>query len=199
MPILTNDMLRTVMPGPGRERIELRDEGKGSVPGLIFRVTRASVRSWSVRYVNVGGGHRRKTIGNFPSTGLAAARIAARKLQGSIADKVDVVGVEKHARAEAVRRRLNTVTGLAEAYFEAAALGLHKGSDAKPKRELTMAEERRVYDKHVEPHFGGIAVADMNRDAIETFVARISRKHPRRAVLSETLSGNCYPMRSGNA
>lgn len=110
---LTADMLKAVVPQPGR-RIEIRDDAE---PGLSFRVTEKGASSWSLRYVNAAGEHRRKTIGGYPALGLAAARTEARKVKGTVATKIDLVGVERQAKDEARRRKLNTLAGLAEAYF----------------------------------------------------------------------------------
>lgn len=171
MPKLTPDLLKNVMPEDGKDRLELRDDDE---PGLLFRVTKAGARSWSIRYVNNAGEHRRKTIGPFPSVGLAKARELARKIKGEVASRVDVVGVEKQTKAEAQRRRMNRLAGLADAYFADAALGLHRAS-AKPKRKSTMDEEKRLYEKLVKPKFGDTPVSEITRREIMDFVGRQTR------------------------
>ena len=174
----SNDWLRNIEPEPGKRMQEWRDEGKGHAPGLIYRATDKGARTWSIRYVNSAGERRRATIGPFPAIGLAEARKRADIIKGEIAGKIDVVGIANEQKVAAAKRRLSTLSVLAEAYFDAAKLGLHRGSDAKPKRASTMAEEHRVYDKHVKPQFGHTAVAEMDRDDIESFVARMSRRAP---------------------
>ena len=67
-----------------------------------------------------------------------------------------------HKAAEVRRKRLNTVEGLADAYFIDAELGTHR-FNAKPKRPGTIAEEKRIYNKLVKPKFGKSAVADITR------------------------------------
>lgn len=162
------------MPDAGKERLELRDDDE---PGLLFRVTTSDARSWSIRYVNNAGEHRRKTIGPFPSIGLSKARELARKIKGEVARKVDVVGVEREAKAEAHRKHMNRLAGLADAYFADAALGLHRATvKAKPKRASTLAEEKRVYEKLVKPQFGDTPVADIKRRDIADFVSKQTRK-----------------------
>ncbi|MQV11225.1 tyrosine-type recombinase/integrase [Sinorhizobium meliloti] len=171
MPKLTADLLKNVMPEDGKDRLELRDNDE---PGLLFRVTKSGARSWSIRYLNAAGEHRRKTIGPFPSVGLAKARELARKIKGEVASKVDVVGVEKQTKVEAQRRRMNRLSGLADAYFADAALGLHRAS-AKPKRKSTMDEEKRIYEKLVKPKFGDTPVADITRREVTDFVSKQTR------------------------
>ena len=102
--------------------------------------------------------------------------VKARELKGSVAGKVDVVGVEKQTKAEARGRKLQTVARLAEAYFVAAALGTHVSGNARPKRASTIREEQRVYEKLVKPRFGDCAVADLRRAEIQDFVDRQSKK-----------------------
>lgn len=119
---LTNDMLKNATPEKGK-RLELRDDQE---PGLTFRVTDKGVRSWSIRYRNAAGEHRRKLIGPYPSVSLAKAREEARKIKGTVAGGSDVVATERLSKAEEKRKRLSTLEGLAEAYFADAALGTHR-------------------------------------------------------------------------
>lgn len=164
---LTNDMLKNAIPEKGK-RLELRDDQE---PGLIFRVTENGVRSWSIRYRNAGGEHRRKAIGPYPSISLAKARELARKVKGTVAEGSDIVATERLNKAAEVLKRLNTVEGLAEAYFTDAELGTHR-FNAKPKRPGTIAEEKRIYSKLVKPKFGKSAVADITRAEIQAFVSK---------------------------
>lgn len=160
------------MPEKGK-RIELRDDDE---PGLIFRVTDKGVRTWSVRYRNAAGEQRRKNLGAFPSIGLSRAREGARKAKGAVAGGSDPVAIDRALRAEEKRRRLHTLAGLAEAYFEAAGDGLHRGARGTPKRASTIAEERRVFDKLVKPTFGDSAVANITRAEIRDFVTKQGRR-----------------------
>lgn len=174
---LSSDFLRDFVPPPGQARLEERDEGPGAEPGLAIRVTDKGVKSWSVRYRNAAGEHRRKTIGPFPAFGLAAARTEARKIKGLVAGKTDVVGEEKKAKQEAAARKLRTVDGLAEAYWTACELGMHRsGTKAKPKRPATITEDKRIYDKHIHRKFGDTPVADMERADIQAFVDKESKR-----------------------
>jgi integrase len=168
---LTTDLLKNVLPEPGK-RLELRDD---QTPGLIFRVTPAGQRSWSYRYRSPAGEQRRKTIGEFPSVGLAEARRRASVTRGEVSGGADPVQTERDDRKAKVTRRLRTFSGLAEAYFIEAAEGLHR-PDADAKRASTMGEERRIYDKHVEPHFGGWAIADITRAEVQNFVSKQTRE-----------------------
>lgn len=166
---LTNDVVKNAMPELGK-RLEIRDDVEA---GLIFRVTDKGVRSWSVRYRNAAGEQRRKNLGSFPSVGLSKAREEARKAKGSVATGTDVVAVERATKAEERRKHLHKLSGLAEAYFIAAAEGTHKGGPkAAPKRASTIAEEQRVFDKLVKPKFGDSAVANITRIEIREFVAK---------------------------
>lgn len=168
---LTNDMLKNATPGKG-ERLELRDDQE---PGLTFRVTDKGARSWSIRYRNAAGEHRRKLIGPYPSVSLAKAREEARKIKGTVAGGSDVVATERLSKAEEKRKRLSTLEGLAEAYFADAALGTHR-ANAKAKRESTLAEEKRIYEKLVKPEFGKEPVTGISHTDIQAFVTKQTRK-----------------------
>ena len=168
---LTNDMLKNAVPEAGK-RLEMRDDQE---PGLTFRVTEKGVRSWSIRYRNASGEHRRKLIGPYPSVSLAKAREEARKIKGSVASGSDVVATERLSKTEEKRKRLNTLEGLADAYFEDAALGTHR-ANAKAKRESTIAEEKRIYEKLVKPEFGKEPIASITHAEIQAFVTKQTKK-----------------------
>ena len=169
---LTNDILKRAVPEPGK-RLELRDSDE---PGLIFRVTESGARSWSLRYRNAAGEQRRKSLGSYPSVTLSKAREEARKIKGAVAGGSDVVGDDRARRALEATKRLHTMSGLAEAYFADAAVGLHRANTRSPKRESTINEERRIWEKLVAPTLGKRGVADITRADVETLVKKATKK-----------------------
>lgn len=169
---LTSDFLKTALP-PRGTRLEVRDDEEA---GLVFRVTDSGRRSWSVRYLNAAGDHRRKAIGPFPSIGLAKAREEARKIKGTVARGSDVVATDRAVKAEAKRQKLRTLGGAGEAYFADAELGLHKPNASGAKRPKTTKEEQRIFDTLVEPEFGDTPLADLRRADIQAFVSKVSKK-----------------------
>jgi integrase len=170
---LTTDFLKNAVPASGESRLEVRDDDER---GLVFRVTKAGARTWSVRYVNKAGDHRRKVIGPFPSIGLARAREEARKIKGAVAGGTDVVAIERQDQAAAKLSKQRTVSGAGDAYFADAALGLHKPNSTGPKRPRTMLEERRIFDRLVVPEFGSTPLADLRRADIQAFVSSVSKE-----------------------
>lgn len=170
---LTNDILKNAMPEPNK-RLEFRDDQES---GLTFRVTDKGVRTWSIRYRNAAGEHRRKLIGPYPSISLAKAREEARKIKGTVAAGSDVVATERLIRAEERRKKLNTFGGLAEAYFLDAALGTHR-VNARAKKSSTITEEKRIYEKLIKPEFGAEAVAGIRQFDVQSFVTKQTKKAP---------------------
>ena len=170
---LTTDLLKNSRPAPGQARLELRDDDE---PGLIFRVTSAGVRTWSIRYRTAGGEQRRKSLGTYPATALSRAREEARKLKGSVAHGADPVAAERKTKATETAKRLRTVKGLAEAYFADAALGLHRPNAKAPKRVGTLTEERRIFDRLIEPELGSTPIEDIARADVQAFVTRQAGK-----------------------
>ena len=170
---LTNDTLKHAMPEPGK-RLELRDDVE---PGLIFRVTDGGIRTWSVRYRNAAGEQRRKSLGPYPSVPLAEARARAREIKGAVAGGSDVVGLDLAQRAAEAGKKLHRLDALATAYFEDAKRGLHKANAKAPKRETTITEERRVFDKLISPALDK-PVPDIKRSDVQALVTKVSRKSP---------------------
>lgn len=168
---LTNDLLKNAMPEKGK-RLEFRDDQE---PGLIFRVTEKGARTWSIRYRNAADEQRRKLIGPYPSISLAKAREEARRIKGTVASGADIVAAERLSKAEEKRKRLSTLQGLADAYFDDAALGTHR-ANAKAKRESTIAEEKRIYERLVKPEFGAEPLSSITHAHIQAFVTKQTRK-----------------------
>ena len=168
--LTTETLLAIASPSAG-ERIELRDPAE---PGLIFRVSPSGAKSWSVRYLNNVGEHRRKTIGAFPTIGIVRARQLARQIKGSTAEGEDPVGQEKEARAEVQRARMNTLDGLFEEYIADAKIGMHR-VNGRAKRPSTMYQMERNFDRLLRPTLGNRAVASINRRDILDLVAQKSR------------------------
>jgi integrase len=178
MPKLTADTLAKIAPDPLR-RLELRDTGPVAVAGLIFRITPAGARSWSVRYLTEAGDHRRKSLGTYPEIGLARARVLARIVHGQTAEKVDVVGEEREAKAEAQRQRLNRLDTLADAYFAAAAIGSHRsGHRVRPKAPRSLAEEQRTWRVDLKPTFGKRPVTAITRREVIAFIDGLTQRSP---------------------
>ncbi len=176
---LTTDVLKNSSPGLGQNRLELRDTGPGSEPGLIFRVTKTGKRSWSIRYRNNAGEQRRKAIGPYPAVSLKAARERARTIKGTISAGTDVVATERRTKADAAAKRLRTLDGLADAYWNDAALGHHKdGDNVRPKSPRTIADERAIYKNHIKPEFGSSSIDDIRRADVRSFIKRVSRNTP---------------------
>lgn len=170
---LTDDFLKNAK-AEGAARLEVRDEKE---PGLIFRVTAKGVKTWSLRYRNNAGEHRREKLGSYPAIGLAKARDLARQAKGDVAGGVDRVAVRAAGKTEEKRQRLNTLDGVAVAYFAACRAGTHRGGPvAKPKRESTLAEEERIYNKLIKPKLGTRALASLTRTEISDFVSKQAKK-----------------------
>jgi integrase len=168
---LTNDLLKHARPECGK-RLELRDDDE---PGLIFRVTDSGKRSWSLRYRNAAGEHRRKSIGTYPSVTLSRAREEARKIKGAVASGSDVVGAERAHKAAEAGKRLHGLDALALEYFEAAEHGMHKPNARAAKRASTVKEERRIYDRFVAPVLARKPVPDIKRSDVQSMVTKIAK------------------------
>jgi integrase len=79
-------------------RVEIRDAG---CRGLVLRVTKPGVKSWSFRYRAPGGGAvSRATIGRYPDVGLGAARLAADAMRAKVAAGGNPVVEKRRERAE---------------------------------------------------------------------------------------------------
>jgi integrase len=154
---------------PAARLIELLDADP-KARGLALRITPAGIKSWTLRYRLPTGERKRITLGSYPAMSLSKARDAVSLKLASIVDGKDPAADKKNARANAERQRLETLSVLAEKYFEAAAKGRHRAGKARPKRATTMKLERYYWDRFVSPRFGNRALRTINRADIQTFV-----------------------------
>ena len=175
MPNFSTDYLKAVLPPPGVARLEVRDPEER---GLVLRVTSTGQRTWSVRYVNAAGDHRRKSLGSFPAVGLARAREEARKVKGGVAQGKDIIAIERRAAADAKRDKLNSLNAIADQYFADAELGLHRPNGRGPKAASTTNEEKRLFDRFIRKGLGKRPFREIRRVEIQEVVTSISRKSP---------------------
>lgn len=173
MQTFNDAMVKALKPLEGK-RQEIPDP---KTSGLTIRITSTGVKTWAFRYRNAANRQCRVTLGRYPMISLADARLKAKLLVGEVASDKDPVAERKKERARLTAEALRTVDGLAEAYFEDAAMGLHR-RNAQPKREGTLSGERRIYDRLVKPVFGSVAIADLTKPDIQAFVSKQSRHAP---------------------
>jgi integrase len=154
---------------PSARLVELLD-ADSKARGLALRITPSGIKSWTLRYRLPTGERKRITLGGYPAMSLSKARDMVALKLASIVDGKDPSADKKNARANAERQRLETLSVLAEKYFEAAAKGRHRGGKAKPKRASTLKLERYYWDRFVSARFGKRALRSIKRADIQTFV-----------------------------
>lgn len=112
--------------------------------GLAVRVFPSGSKQFEYRYVTTSGVRRRLVLGTYPGLTLAKARIAANAARMSVLGGADPVG-ERAAARERIRTGA-TLDELAEAYWSAAAVGLH-GGRRRPKRPISIQRERHTWKR----------------------------------------------------
>lgn len=173
MATFNDAMVKALKPIEGK-RQEVPDP---KTPGLTIRVTSTGVKSWAFRYRNATNRQCRVTLGRYPMISLAYARLKAKLLVGEVASDKDPVAERRREKARLAAEALRTVDGLASAYFDAAAMGLHR-RNAQPKRESTLSSEHRLFERLVKPVLGPIPVSDLTKADIQAFVSKQSRHAP---------------------
>lgn len=135
--------------------------------GLAVRVFPSGSKQFEYRYVTASGVRRRLVLGTYPGLTLAKARIAATASRMSVMEGADPVG-ERAAARDRIRTGA-TLDELAEAYWTAAAVGLH-GGRRRPKRPISIQRERHTWKRHVKAPLGGRAFADIKRADVKAFM-----------------------------
>lgn len=153
--------------------------------GLTLRISPSGVKSWSTRFRLAETGERRRIqLGRYPAVSLSSARDKALEVHGKAAKDIDPAKERMAKRAAAEKAKLETLSVLADRYFEAAAKGRHR-RNGKPKRESALKLERYYWLKHVEPAFGKKSVHEIKRGDIQAAVdkAKPSTGRQMRALL----------------
>lgn len=119
--------------------------------GLCVRVFPTGTKNFEFRYTAENGTRRRHPLGAYPDIGLAVARAKAGAVRVSVVDGDDPSARRAEAREKA--RTGETLTELANAYWAAAARGLH-GGRRRPKREATIQKEKAYWRNHLEKRMG---------------------------------------------
>lgn len=143
----------------------------GGSRGLSLRVYPSSSKQFELRYLTESGKRRRLVLGLYPDLSLAEARAKAATMRVAVHEGLDPVGERTVARD---RARMQTKTGdtldqLAEAYWKAAEVGLH-GGRRKPKRAVTIQNERSVWKNHIERPLGGRDFTEIRRADVKAFM-----------------------------
>lgn len=139
--------------------------------GLAIRVYPTGARVFQFRYVALNGARRRLPLGAYPGLSLADAKEKAQALRVHVVDGLDPAAERANARASA--RTGDTLAELADAYFQAAAKGLH-GGRGRPKRASTLAVERTRFKIHIEASLGGRRFKEIGRADIKAFMRELA-------------------------
>jgi integrase len=150
------------------KQIEVRDNGRGGVLGLILRVTPMGTRTWSVQYVRKSDGvKRRVTIGTFPEFSLDQARTAARAIREVVAR-----GEDPAAKIEPVA--VYTFNMLADTWL--------KRHAERNKAAASVYDDRLLLEKDVRPAIGAMAADAVKKSDVGRILdAIVERNSPIRA------------------
>lgn len=135
--------------------------------GLSVLVYPSGCKSFVARYLAGNGARRRLLLGDYPGLSLADARLKASALRGDIADGADPAAERAAARAEV--RLGETFDELSEAYFAAAAIGLH-GGRKRPLRPHTIERQKGLWAKHLRPIWGKRRYRDIRRADVRQYM-----------------------------
>lgn len=156
-----------------RQLASLRPEAKpferrvSGPRGLSLRDFPSGAKQFELRYAVLGGPRRRQTLGDYPEISLADARRKATELRLKIMNGVDPGAARGVAPVPDFVEE--TLDELAEAYWAAAALGLH-GGRRRPKRAVTIANERHLWKRHITVPLGTTTPTGLKRATVKTFV-----------------------------
>lgn len=162
---LTDKGIEKLAP-PKSGRLELWDAGFGE-GAFGLRVTEKGTKTFQLMY-RFGGKLRRKTIGQYPTIGLADAHEAARRIVRKAKAGEDPELIEAAIAAEQARARANTFGSVADEFIEIYAKPKNRGwQDVKSYLDRDCAEWRER------------PIAGITRREINDLIKRKAKKRDR--------------------
>jgi integrase len=141
------------------------------VRGFQIRTFPSGTKAFELRYTATNGARRRLPLGEYPNVSLADASKKAAAARVKVVDGADPAG---ERQAEKTRARTGeTLDELAEAYWAAAAKGLH-GGRGRPKAASTLNVEKPRYANHISPKLGTRRFADLTRSDVKAFMRELA-------------------------
>ncbi|MFJ6024349.1 tyrosine-type recombinase/integrase [Brevundimonas sp. NPDC092305] len=144
-----------------------RDHNIVGSPGLTLRVYNSGAKQFELRYTGLNGSRRRLLLGVYPDLSLALARKKAAAARVQIVEGRDPAEERQLERQRA--RTDETLDELAEEYWEAAKVGLH-GGRKRPKRAITIENERSIWRNHITKPLGRMRYRELRRAGVKVFV-----------------------------
>lgn len=141
--------------------------------GLSLRVYPTGAKVFGYRYTSTSGARRRHVLGSYPDLSLADARAKAASLRIEVLEGGDPAGARAAEKEKA--RTGETLDELAEAYWAAAAQGLH-GGRRRPKSPETIAKECSHWARHVSPRIGKLRLDAVRRSHIKGLMQDLVRE-----------------------
>lgn len=162
---LTDRYLQSVVAKAGC-RAEFSD---ASTAGLAIRVSGKASRVWVMRYRRPDGRETRHRLGEYPTMSLKAARVEVGRLRGLIERGGDPVRERQEAKQQARMEAVATYGVLLDAYWKACETGEWQPK-RKIKRATTLAYERRLSARHIEPVLSALPLASIKRATIKALL-----------------------------
>jgi len=147
----------------GQRQAELADR---NVLGLVLRAYPSGRRKWFLRY-GPRGAERRYPIGDYPSTGIVAARAEARKVMAKVDRGADPQRERQAARREMVEA--DAVSEWAERWLQRREHDVAKGT----RRPRSVAEDRRKLTVEVLPAWGSRKLAEITRRDVRQLLDKV--------------------------
>lgn len=168
---------------PSTTRIE---RGVGGTRGLCLIVYPGGAKIFVLRYVAQNGTRRRLPLGAYPGLSLAEARVEAANLGVAITRGEDPAAERTEARVAA--RLGDTLEELADAYWKAAAKGLHGGRH-RPKRDRTIINEKSLWKSHILRKLGDRRFEELKRPDIKDFMRELATEGELRPASVASVGG----------
>jgi integrase len=176
---LTARFVESVKGEPGR-RSEYADGVAGALVLRVGepkvdphgRITAAGAKSWTVRYRNAAGQHRRVKLGGYPALSLKDARAGANGILAAVAKGHDVAHEKQAAKRKARLERSEKPQTLAALW------AIYERDVLPGKRPKTAAFYKWLWSERLAPRLGAQELASLDRASVRAALKSIGANAP---------------------
>lgn len=136
------------------------------------RITAAGVKSWTVRYRNAAGQHRRVKLGGYPALSLKDAREAANKVLAAVASGRDVAHDKQAAKRKARLERTEKPQTLAALWT------IYERDVLPDRRPKTVAYYKWLWSERLAPRLGAHELESLDRASVRAALKAIGVNTP---------------------
>lgn len=134
--------------------------------GLYLLITRAKTASWRIKY-RIAGKEKSYTVGTYPESSLAQARLELKEVKAHLAKGHDPVIARRIIKAQAASQSDNTFKAVAEEWFS---------MKEKDWSTTHLTKSKRAFERDVYKALGALPIESITPSVIAKAIEAINKR-----------------------